>query len=202
LTEDWRDVVGFPGYQVSSLGRFRSWRRCKRPGHPPSLLALNPGTNGYPQVSMMRDGKSVVRAAHEYVLTAFAGPRPPGTEARHYPDRNKTNICAANLSWATRRLNLNDRVEHGTLPSGERHGRRTKPWRTARGERHGMASLTECKVDTVLWMLSCSINAASIARVFGVGHQCIRYIRSGKSWKHVPRLYPLLPAKGEAKCHS
>lgn len=55
---------------------------------------------------------------HRLVLEAFVGPCPPGMECRHFPDRDPTNNRLDNLSWATRKQNMEDKASHGTNRKG------------------------------------------------------------------------------------
>ena len=101
-TENWKDVPGFEGrYRVSDLGRVYSFHsgRCLRPGRM---------TEGHMSVSL---GARNSRCVHELVLTAFAGPRPEKHEARHLNGEPSDNRLA-NLEWATRGRNIQDKKWH------------------------------------------------------------------------------------------
>ena len=119
--EVWKSVVGCEGsYQVSSLGRVRSLPRMvvKRRNGGPAFFQPIPGRvlkyvpmkKGYLTVRV--GGR--MRLVHHLVLEAFVGPRPEGAEARHFPDRDKTNNRAENLLWGTAQDNSDDRKIHGT----------------------------------------------------------------------------------------
>lgn len=109
--EEWREVPGWPGYEVSSWGRVKSWRR-----HgvvpPPRILTptLNPA--GYYFVGLYRDGKRKVWTVHRLVALCFQGPRPDGMETRHL-DGNPLNNHPWNLKYGTSSENNRDRVKHG-----------------------------------------------------------------------------------------
>jgi hypothetical protein len=105
MEEEWRDVPGFPGYQVSNLGNARSQRR---------LLKPTPDERGY--LKCYPFGR-----IHRAVLLAFVGPCPPGLEGRHGVG-GKLNNRLDNLCYGTHSQNMMDRVEHGTANRGERHG--------------------------------------------------------------------------------
>lgn len=118
--EEWRPVVGWEGYDVSNLGRVRSWRRC---GPDMSLsptykiLASQVGTTGYPYVSLcLRTPRK--RNIHLLVLEAFVGPCPEGMEACHGPG-GPGDARLSNLRWDTRSANnLHDKHEQGTALLG------------------------------------------------------------------------------------
>ena len=94
--ERWADIAGFDGvYQVSNLGRVRRVVGCK--GASPGILrgCLQ---NGYPLVSLRRDGKTVTAYVHRLVAVAFLGYNPDeGGKIVHHKDGNRKNAAAANL---------------------------------------------------------------------------------------------------------
>jgi hypothetical protein len=94
---EWRDTVGYQGYEVSSMGEVRNkltgriLRGWIRPsGHRSVCLA------GGRQVQV-----------HHLVLTAFVSHRPDGMECRHL-DSNPDNNVLQNLQWGTRKENIAD----------------------------------------------------------------------------------------------
>jgi hypothetical protein len=99
----WANITEFPGYQASSDGEVRSFRRSK----PRTLKPfLNPDT-GYLQVCLRRDGKTYVKTVHVLVALAFIGPPPWNMEVCHQ-DRVKTNNSLLNLEYDTRSRNALD----------------------------------------------------------------------------------------------
>lgn len=116
--EIWRPVVGFEGaYEVSDQGRVRSVQRTDGIGRRVNARVLRPGvaTNGYPLVSLWREGRGSSQFVHHLVAAAFIGPRPPGMDICH-EDGNRLNHVASNLRYDTRAANLADARRHGTLP--------------------------------------------------------------------------------------
>lgn len=105
--EEWRPVVGFPGYEVSSHGRVASSRQGAR-----KELRATPNSRGYLRVCLRNDGRSVTRKVHHLVAEAFIGSRPGGQQVRHLDDV-KWNNTAANLSYGTRSENARDAVRNG-----------------------------------------------------------------------------------------
>lgn len=102
--EEWRPVDGYPGYEVSSLGRVRSWRTHRGvPG--PRILKPGRGSKGYLVVRLAGAAQKV----HRLVAEAFLGPMPDGLQTRHL-DSNNQNNAAANLAYGTQLENMADRV--------------------------------------------------------------------------------------------
>jgi len=100
--EVWKDVEGFAGYQVSSLGRFRCLSRVHKSTRHGKLVDVHNGQRFIPKrkkcghmfVSM--GGKS--RMVHQLVLETFNGPMPKGHKARHM-NGIKDDDRISNLSW-------------------------------------------------------------------------------------------------------
>lgn len=103
MTETWRPVPGFPGYEVSDAGRVRSPRKVLKP-----LL----GSTGYYFVHLWKGSKLHRRAIHRLVLFAFVGDR-PGLDGCHNSG-DKLDNRLSNLRWDTRSANVLDMVRHGT----------------------------------------------------------------------------------------
>lgn len=137
MSERWLPVVGYEGlYEVSDMGRVRSLDRAivvMMPGgwktasgstirhYRGRVLRQHVGSDGHPTVNLSRDGEQPTRQVHVLMLEAFAGPRPPGQEARHLNDIKTDNRWPENLCWGTRKENFADRVLNGIHNRGERH---------------------------------------------------------------------------------
>lgn len=184
MTERWLPVVGYEGlYEVSDLGRVRSVRRLGTDGR---VLRLNSRNDfGHLAVSLSKKNKRSTQHVHTMVLTAFVGPCPEGKEACHYPDRDPANNCLINLRWDTRQGNAIDSIKHGTIATGIRHGRQTKPERTVRGERCHTAKLNPTSVKTVFDLFMAGMLKKRIAAEVGVSKSQITNILCGRAWKHL-----------------
>ena len=117
--ETWRPVVGCDFYDVSSLGRVRSWRkkgRTIRKRHDePRVMRQRLDKDGYPRITLCVSRVMIDRAVHHLVLEAFVGLRKKGLETRHL-DGNPANNRLENLKWGTSLENSADAVRHGTRP--------------------------------------------------------------------------------------
>lgn len=120
MTEQWRQIRGYPLYEVSTDGHVRRWtppmhrNGVELPVLPkPSLTQST--VNGYQTVNLSIDGKAVKKYVHRLVLYTFRGEPPIGYEARHL-DGDRTNNRLSNLQWGSRSENTLDKVRHGTHP--------------------------------------------------------------------------------------
>lgn len=109
--EQWVDVPGFPGYQVSDAGRVRSIVR--RHNSHPHVMKLTVNAVGYLVVNIRRDKRPTMFAVHQLVMLCFRGPCPDGQEVCHR-DGIRTNAALDNLRYGTRASNEADKWTHGT----------------------------------------------------------------------------------------
>jgi hypothetical protein len=168
-SEEWREVVGFPLYQVSDLGRVR--RHPDHPSHlPREALAASQTSRGYLCVRLMRDKRAHWLLVHILVCEAFHGPKPsPDHEVAH-GDGRPGNARADNLRWATKIENHADKRAHGTHREGV-----TIPW----------ARLNERDVHIIRSLLADHVSPSTVARAFGVSVSTIEGIKYERNWKHV-----------------
>jgi hypothetical protein len=133
------------------------------------LLTTRPNLlrHGYLYVCLKAQGRGIQYLVHRLVLEAFVGPRPPGMECRHFPDRNPANNRLENLSWGTRAENAQDRIRHGT------HGR---------GERGVGATLRDSDVPAIHEAYRSGATPRELARQYGVGVWTIRRVLLGETY--------------------
>lgn len=154
--EEWRPVVGFPAYEVSSEGRVRSYN---------GVLSLGERDNGYLQVRL--HGKTF--RVNRLICEAFNGPPPfPGAVARHDPDPDRTNNHADNLKWGSNQDNSDDMVVAGRIPSGENHSRARLTWEIVREIRRRYIA---------------GESQYQLAAAFGIHHTYCSKIVNHKNWK-------------------
>lgn len=194
--EQWRAVPGYPGYEASSLGRIRSYRRVgtnRTLSETPRILVPAVNRCGYLRLTVCREDKYRCRFVHTLVLEAFVGPCPAGMEACHSPDPTPSNCALSNLRWATKSDNARDKRTHGTATVGSRNA---------------FAKLSEGDA-VVISMLAALPRAdkprrADIAKTFGISDSIVSLIANGKAWAHAtgkPAVNLRAP-RGEANWHS
>jgi len=99
--EIWRPIPGFPGYEVSDLGRVKSLKRK-------SPRILRPATYRNRHGVMLRtNGESKFILVSHLVSSAFIGPCPDGMQVCHN-DSDSLNDKANNLRYDTQLGNLKD----------------------------------------------------------------------------------------------
>lgn len=174
---DVRDVVGYPGYRVSSTGVVYGIRSDTTQG-----LSCDVGQQGHCRVTMHREGspRSGERElVHRLALTAFVRPPKKGEQACHR-NGDPTDNRLSNLYWGTQSDNWRDRVDHGNHRS--------------------YAKLTEQQVNEMRVRADEGVSVQNLAALYNVSDTQIRNILSGRQWsksEHVERIIP--PRRAVAK---
>ena len=104
MEEIWKPI-GYEGYEVSNLGRVKSYKYDKING---KIMKPYKNTKGYLQIDLQLDGRKrenrVHLAVHRLVAIAFI-PNPDNLPQVNYKDEDKTNNCVDNLEWCTNDYN-------------------------------------------------------------------------------------------------
>ena len=127
MTEEWREVVGFECYLVSSFGRVRSVNNSKGSRIKISCGILKTSiqkcgkTYVRARVTLRKNGRTYYCFVHKLVMDAFIGPRPRGLVTRHL-NGNALDNRVVNLIYGTQLENVHDSMAHGT------HSKPPNPW--------------------------------------------------------------------------
>ncbi len=153
--EAWKPVVGFPGYEVSDLGRVRSWlargarTKVRKLDAAPRVMKPRRDARGRLRITFRVELRSRTMLVAAVVLEAFEGPRPRGMLALHWDD-NSSNNKRGNLRWGTSVENEADKARNGN---------------TARGLGHGKAKLTRERLRLIRTSKLPSTDLAVLLRV-------------------------------------
>lgn len=112
--EEWKDIEGCVGYQISNNGKIRSFHN-NRHGltAKPHLLKTDYNSNGYERVCLGADRREFV---HKLVAKAFI-PNPSNYPIVRHRDDNRKNNVVENLLWGTQADNIQDCLKHGRFHS-------------------------------------------------------------------------------------
>jgi len=175
-SEEWKDIPGYEGrYQASSLGRIRSLdcivirsdgRKHTVKGR---IMKMPPLQSGHLHLNLRTNGITKSALVHVLVLTTFVGSCPPGMECCHENDIPSDNSLG-NLSWGTRKKNMEDRRRNGKLVVGE----------NATGAR-----LTSIMVREIRERVSGGETQTAVGIDFGISNSQICLIVNRKAWVHV-----------------
>ncbi|AVO25677.1 HNH endonuclease [Mycobacterium phage McGuire] len=169
--EVWKEIPGFPDYEVSNRGRVRSWKNSRH-GRSKTPKPRTPQRHpqGYLRVALSNHSAGMRQSTnniHKLVLLAFVGPRPEGMEVRHLNGDPSDNRLE-NLAYGTKKENGADRVRHGTQIRGEQYP-------------HSKLSYLKAKAIRTLYA-SEGFSYSDLSEVFGVDPRTIRRTISGEYW--------------------
>lgn len=96
--EIWKDVEGFPGYQVSNLGRIKSFRRGRTDGYIMKPQVMH--KKKYRFVCLARDGqKPYFALIHRAVALAFVPKTDEKANKIMHKNYDINDNRACNLHW-------------------------------------------------------------------------------------------------------
>lgn len=170
MKEIWKEVPGYPMYDVSDNGRVRSWRvrgnnngcdTCRWAKEPTILKQWR--RNYYLGVNIVNTHGKSTFSVHKLVLTTFHGLGGDGMVCCHNNGERDDNR-ASNLRWGTPKENMADTLLHGTRN---------------RGARNGHAKLSDAQV---LAIREDTRPQPVIAKEYGLCQQSVSLIKLRKNW--------------------
>lgn len=170
--EEWRVWPKDDRYEVSSLGRVRSYCRAGKqiPGRrreEAKYLKLSTNCFGYKTVWV--GVRNTYYMVHRMMLESFVGIPEEKMQGQHINDIRHDNRIE-NLKWGTHAQNMRDREQN-------RH--------TARGERQGHSRFSEEDVVEIRYHWAMGGTRKAIALLFDTKPSTIKDIVTNRSWKHV-----------------
>lgn len=172
--EEWCDIPGCLGYQISKRGNVRSrWsrdgrRRLRDTWRPIRQRATG---HGHRTVSLFNGHCQVNLYVHRLVLETFVGPCPAGRCACHFNDIPWDNRLE-NLRWDTQKANMADLKRNGHRQDQS-------------GSRGPNAKLTDEQVQTIRLKYRQGSTQKDLASEFGTAQQNISKIVKNQIWQNV-----------------
>ena len=164
ITEEWKSITDFPGYEVSNLGRVRSINQSW--SGLPRLLKPIQSSRGYLNVVLFKDSRRHQFGIHRLVLITFVGSPTKENDIGHHIDGKKLNNELTNLEWSNQSSNQIESYK------AEGHGYKAQKLNT----------------DGVKLIRKLSANGATqkaLSIMFNVHHTTISNILLRKTWRCV-----------------
>lgn len=168
--EIWKTIPGWQGrYQISNLGRVKSFGRTDYKWKVPRILKPKPLPTGYLRVTL---GVKTDQYIHRLVAKAFI-PNPSRYPFVNHLDGDKGNNIYSNLEWCNQKQNLEHAVKNGLMAS-------------QKGETNHAAKLTEAQVRKILELHATGkYSFSELSRMFNVSHGYPQSIIRGDRWSHI-----------------
>ena len=164
MTEIWKPIEGYTGYEVSNFGNVRSFKRTSTGELMKQHTRENKRGRKYKYVTLCggKRGLQKKHPVHLLVLTHFVGPRPEGCVGRHKDD-DVNNNRLDNLCWGTHKENARDAINNGVAAC------------------ISMRKLTD---EQVRYIRTSSLSNRALAERFSVGATTICYVKQNKIYQH------------------
>ena len=109
--EIWKQVIGFPRYEVSNLGRVRSYTSSKNQG---KILKQGTAHGGYKCVTLMSGtqrggGQRITKRVHRLVAEAFL-PNPNNYDQIDHINTIVDDNVVTNIQWCDAKMNANNPI--------------------------------------------------------------------------------------------
>ena len=179
--EIWKDIKGFPGYEISYFGRVKSLKRWIKNFKAINKIGLKKekilksglNSKGYPSIVLRKNNKSCTKTIHLIVIDHFGPPKPTPKHECNHKDGDKTNNWWTNLEWMTGKENVN-------------HAHKLDLVKHTEGEKHYHNKISKIDVIKIrkLWKTN-KYQQNKLAKMFNTSSTNIRNIINFKTWKSI-----------------
>jgi hypothetical protein len=164
MKEEWKDIEGYEGYQISNIGRIKSFRNKK-----PLIMSLCENADGYLMTRIMKNGKGNTVRAGRLVALHFVDGFKEGLEVNHI-DSNRKNDVYTNLEWVTHKDNIRHSHKHG--------------FKSNFGDKNPRSTISNNDAMTIIEALT-HLRPMQIVRLFGYKKSIVMQIYLRRNWQHL-----------------
>lgn len=111
MEEIWRDIDGFPDYQISNMGYVKSFKLNKIQGK----IVKPANHSGYLAINLAKDNRTYCKQVHRLVLETFKPCDNMQKLTVNHIDHNRSNNYVDNLEWLTSKENSQEMVKYLNL---------------------------------------------------------------------------------------
>lgn len=101
MEEEWKVIKDYPMYEISTLGRVRSYKSRYGRRAIPKIMSNKIDKIGYSFIHLINENGRKPLRIHRLVAEAFID-NPDNLPEINHLDENKQNNCKSNLSWCSR----------------------------------------------------------------------------------------------------
>jgi len=164
--EIFKNIEGYSDYQVSNLGRIKSFKQRKEG----KILNLCKDKDGYFQINLCENGRSKPKLIHRLMFETFNDYKLKKGEVIHHIKENPSSNILDNFQ----------------LMTNSEHKRLHTIGINRPGEKSGNHKLTERNVIEIRKLSDEEIlTQEEIGKMFGVSQETISLIKNRKLWKHI-----------------
>jgi predicted XRE-type DNA-binding protein len=206
--EVWKTIEDYPDYQVSNLGRVKSFKRYKEG----RILRQNKDSSGYFYIVLCKNRKVKNKSIHILLFEIFNNYKLKSNECIHHINENKEDNYYENLNLMTKKEHrvfhmINGNKDESNPMFGKKHSNKSKEiMRNKRigkflsnktklkisqknvGENNSNSKLKEWQV-VVIYKITNSpiikqlkITQKEISNIFNISISTVSRIKSGKGW--------------------
>lgn len=168
--ETWKEIKGFPGYEISDQGRVCSLKFKRQPYF--HKVRLN--ADGYPKATLYKDGKAYEFRVHGLVASHFVS-NTHGLGTVNHKNGIKTDNRAENLEWMDRHEQMKHAYKLGLK----------KPMQGTKSPHSKLTEEDVRYIRRVCVKYSQEFGTSALARKFGVDDTIIGKIVNGVSYRNV-----------------
>lgn len=200
--EIWKIIKEYSDYQISNLGRIKSFKYNKING---KILKINKDSKNYFFINLWRNGTSKNKLIHVLVYETFYNDKLKLNECVHHKDENKENNYYDNLEKMTKfdhnsfhnkekyhsdetKNKIRNKMKGkniGKLRSNETKNKISQNHADFKGECHPRHKLTKVQIIQIKMLFKLNFKNRYISENYNISIGQVSHIRNNLTWSHI-----------------